>query len=447
VTTARTFGLLVRKELDELFASRALLLLFVISSILTGHAFIDALQFYAEASGSGGGPSALAQSLSPLDGIVVPVFGALDLTATLVFPFVVIRLFAAERETGELLLSLQMRGGGWLAGAAKAVALYVAWVVSLVPAGIALSLWSMHGGHLAGGETAVVVAGYLVRGGLTIGVGAAACGVTASASTAAIVALTFTLGTWMLDYAAAAKGGVMAVLATYTPEAALRTFERGELRVATVAILCTLAALGIVLWAIAMQTGRSRAWRWRVAAGAIAGATVVCAASTAIRASRDVSEDRRNSFAPADERALSGITGLLRVTVFLSAEDPRLTDLERGVLFKLRRTVPHVSVQYAATSRSGLFEAAGSHYGEIRYELNGRTAVTRSVAEPVVLETLYELLRVSPPVAEPSAYPGYPARITSAIAPWLFFALIPLVVMLVWWRLRARVVDFPTVLT
>lgn len=439
--------LCVRKELQVLAESRSLWLMIVVSSVLVGHAFIDALQFYAEASGSGGGPSALAQSLSPLDGIVVPVFGAYDLIATLVFPFVVIRLFAVERETEELSLSLQLPVPFWILVMTKAIALYLAWLVSLIPAGIALAIWSGHGGHLHAGETLMVLSGYLLRGALTIGIGAAACSLTTSASSAAIIALTITLGTWMLDYAAAAKGGVVAVLSTYTPETALRIFERGELRLSAVLILKTLVVLGLTLWGIAAQMGRSRVWRLRAAAGTVAATIALCALFATLPQSWDMSEDRRNSFSNADERVLRGVASPLTVTVHLAAEDPRLTDLEHGVLFKLRRTIPRVDVRYAARSRSGLFEAAGSSYGEIWLEMDGRRVVTRSVAEPVVLEAVYELMRATPPASSASVYPGYPARIQSAIAPWLFFALIPLVIVFLWWRVHVRTVDFPTVLS
>ena len=67
---------------------------------LVGHSFITAVDTYAEASGAGGGPAALAQGLSPLDGILVPTFGAYDLAVTLLFPFIAIRLISADKEIG-----------------------------------------------------------------------------------------------------------------------------------------------------------------------------------------------------------------------------------------------------------------------------------------------------------------------------------------------------------
>jgi hypothetical protein len=411
----------------------------VVSSILVGHAYLDALRFYAEASGSGGGPAALAQSLSPLDGIVVPVFGPFDLVATLVFPFVVIRLFAIERETGELAISLQSRFPFSSATLAKVAALYLMWIVALLPGCVALLHWKMSGGHLAAPETFVVIAGHLVRGFLTIGIGAVSCAVTASSSSAAIIALTITLGTWMLDYLAAAQGGIVSVISRYTPEAALRVFERGELDIGIATIVKIIALLFVVLWAIASQVGRSRRWRTQAAAILVVIAGLLSYAARHLHADRDLSEDRRNSFSRSEERVLARLQQPLRVTIFLAAEDPRLVDFERGVLYKLRRTVPHLEVQYAARSRSGLFESGNPNYGEIHFTSGGRAMVTRSVAEPVVLESLNELLQVKPAPDEERTYSGYPARIDPTLVPWLFFLVIPVAIVLVWrWQYSRR---------
>ena len=76
------FRQLVAKEWRELLASRSYWLLLLMIGPLVGQAFITAVKLYAEASGSGVGPAALPQALTPLDGILVPTFGAYDLAAT-----------------------------------------------------------------------------------------------------------------------------------------------------------------------------------------------------------------------------------------------------------------------------------------------------------------------------------------------------------------------------
>ena len=432
-----TWRWLIDKELRELAASRAYWLLLLVIGALVGHAFMNSVEIYAEASGAGGGPAALSQGLSPLEGIVVPTFGAYDLAATLLFPFVVIRLVAGDKETGALSLMLQAPSRFASSIAAKGIALIAAWLIAGAAGAIALLLWRSMGGHLYGPETWTVILGHVLRGLLTIGVAAAAGALAASAASAAIIALTVTLGTWALDYVAAARGGAIEEIARYTPSAALRVFEHGELRASTVLVLCALAMGGLGIAAAWMQQGKALSRRLT---GALAVVLVVAVASilfAKVRASSDVSEDRRNSFPLADEAALRAIDQPLNVTVYLAAEDPRLTDLERGVLAKLRRVMKHVTVVYAAKGRSGLFEKPDEHYGEVYYELGGHRGMTRSATQEIVLETIYEVAGRPPPapIAE-EPYRGFPLRVEATSAPWVFFVAWPLVVIVVWWSVR-----------
>ena len=104
-----SFPRLLAKEFRELLASRAFWLLLLFVGFLVGHGFTTAVALYAEMSGSGG-PAALPQGLTPLDGVIVPTWGAYDLAATLLFPFVAIRMVSSEKESGALKLLLQLPG-------------------------------------------------------------------------------------------------------------------------------------------------------------------------------------------------------------------------------------------------------------------------------------------------------------------------------------------------
>src|SRR5437879_4986364 len=55
----------------------------------------------------------------------------------------------------------------------------------------------------------------------------------------------------------------------------------------------------------------------------------------------DVSENQRNSFNPADMRELRQMAKELKVNVNLAANDSRLADLDRNILSKLPRAIPH----------------------------------------------------------------------------------------------------------
>ena len=428
---------LLAKEWRELLASRSFWLLLLMIGPLVGHAFVTAVTLYSEASGIGGGPAALAQGLTPLDGIVSPTFGAYDLAATFLFPFVAIRMIAAEKQNGGLKLLLQLPGTVAEKISAKALILLAAWCVTLLPGLISVALWRFYGGHLHGPETANVLFGHLLRTMLSAAVAVAAAAMLENASSAAIVTLGFTVGTWALEYVASFRGGFLQQLAAYTPSSALRNFEQGLLRLNTTIVMMAIIVAGFVLAALWLPTGRT--WRFRLVSTGVVMfilAGIVYGANT-IRASWDVSENRRNSFSYADEAALKQINQPLKITVVLAPEDPRLADFERDILRKLKRTLPKIQVVYGAASVSGLFEKSEDHYGEIWYEMNGQKIMERSAIEQVVLETIYKLARVSPPVKSDEApFPGYPLAVRPQAAAWIFYAAWPFVIVLAWWLIR-----------
>ena len=425
------------KDRRELAASRAWLVLLVLLGPLVGHAFTTAVDSYAEASGASGGPAALAQGLSPLDGIVVPTFGAYAIAATLLFPFVAIRLVSAEKQTGSLKLLLQSRTSlGTMLGV-KLLVVVGAWLLAWLPGLAALALWRAYGGHLAGGEVAAVLLGHFLRAILTCAVAIAAAALTDNAATAAVVTLAVTLGSWALDFIAQVRGGAALALDAYTPESALRVFETGEIRVAIVLVTLALSAAAMAIAIVWLHPGRT--WRARtIGTGSVIAVAALAAWLAAHgRASWDASEDRRNSFTPADERVLAAIRAPLRITVYLAPEDPRLADLERGVLRKLRRTMRDVGVRYAARGGTGLFVRSGEHYGEVWYALGDHSAMSRSTTEPIVLETIYAIAGITPPTPEPApAYPGYPLAARPRGAGWLLYLVWPVVVIFLWWLSR-----------
>ncbi|HJR08718.1 MAG TPA: hypothetical protein VJ842_15770 [Pyrinomonadaceae bacterium] len=438
---SREFLQLLSKEWRELLASRAFWLLLLMTGPLVGHSFITALGLYAEASGIGGGVAALPQALTPLDGILAPTFGAYDLVATFLLPFVAIRMLSQEKEAGGLKLLLQLPGGLGAKITIKALVLVGGWLVAWLPGLVAVLLWKTYGGHLYAPETLNLLVGHLLRAVLSGGIAFAAAALSESAASAAIVTLGFTVGTWALDFIAAGRGGLLQQLANYTPTAALRFFEQGLLRLNTVAVMLLAGVAGFVVAAIWMHTGRSLRARALVTACMFVVLAFVMLGAGALRASWDFSENRRNSFPHADEMLLQRIQQPLGVTVFLSAEDPRLTDLEQNVLKKLRRVLPRVDVDYAATSRTGLFENAEDHYGEIWYEMAGQKVLERSTIEPVVLETIYKLAGVAPPTPQEqhtaeNDFPGYPLAARPRWASWIFYGLWPLATLVAWWLTR-----------
>lgn len=430
------FRELFLKEWRELFASRAYWLLLLMIGPLVGQAFISAVRLYAEASGNGIGPAALPQGLTPLDGILVPTFGAYDLAATFFLPFVAIRLIGSEKQSGALKLLLQLPGSLSTKVTVKGIVLMSGWVLTLIPGLIAIALWKSYGGHLYAPETLIVFLGHFLRSMLSVGIAVAAASLTESSASAAIVTLGFTVGSWALDFVASGRGGRLQQLANYTPTAALRFFEQGLLRLSTTLVMILIVVTSFVLAVIWLHIGQP--FRRRLlATGALVVVMMVAAAGVAnVRASWDLSENRRNSFSRADEAALQKIKEPLHISVNLAPEDPRLTDLEQNVLKKLRRNLGDVRVDYAAASQTGLFEGADDHYGEIWYEMRGQKVMDRSTIEQVVLEHVYQLAGVVAPASEEDDFPGYPLAPRARGAAWMFYGLWPALTILSWWLTR-----------
>ncbi len=161
------------------------------------------------------------------------------------------------------------------------------------------------------------------------------------------------------------------------------------------------------------------------------------AAAAQIRAAFDVTEDRRNSFAAADQRALPQLKEPLVITVHLTAEDPRYVDLRRNVLSKLERTLPDVTIRLAGEQQRIIGRTGDESYGEVEYVYAGRSAMTRSTSPREILPILYELAGVSRPApVAGDDYPGYPLEANGEPALIWFFGALPLLIVLAWWWSR-----------
>jgi len=217
---------------------------------LIGYGFFQAISLYGEASVAGLQSPVLASSLSPFDGVLVPTLGAFYVAVTLLFPFVAIRVLGQEKESGALRLLIQLPYRSTTLIAAKLLAVLAAWVLSSVPALSAVAIWRMLGGHLSAPETLNLLLGHLFYGLLVGTIALFAASVSESAATAAIIALAFTIGSWVLDFTMAGHPGILDWIARLSLTQVLRTFEQGLLSLGLVlgigATLCGFAALATV---------------------------------------------------------------------------------------------------------------------------------------------------------------------------------------------------------
>jgi hypothetical protein len=428
---------LFAKELREIVSGRALWTLLLLACPLVGYSFFQSISLYGDASAAAVNSPVLATGLSPLDGILVPTFGAFYVAVTLLFPFVAIRTLGEEKQSGALRLLVQLPYRPVTLVFVKLAAILFAWLMCAVPILSSVFAWWIAGGHLFAAETMTLVLGHLLYGLLIGAVALFAASMTESSATAAIVTLAFTIGSWVIDFTIAGRPGWLEWVADLSLTQVIRTFEQGllslRLIVGVAAAICAFAALAAV-WLPPGVAVRQKLVRSAVCAGAAAVALVLV---TQIRASIDVTEDRRNSFALADTQQLARLSEPLAITVHLVAEDPRYIDLQRNVLSKLERVMPHVSIRLATARQSFASSAGDESYGEVEYRYGARSDASRSTNPREILPLIYGLADVPVPAQTPSdEFPGYPLVMDGAFALLWFLAILPALIMLVWWRSR-----------
>src|SRR4029450_3087334 len=304
-----------------------------------------------------------------LDGVLVPTFGALYVAVTLLFPFVAIRSLGREKETGALRLLVQLPYRAPTLIAAKMTAIFAGLLAALVPAASALAIWGALGGHLQVPETANLIGGHLLYGLLVGAIALFPAAISESAATAAIITLAFSIGSWVLDFALAGQPGVLGWISRLSLTQTLRGFEQGLLSAGLV--LGIVAAIGgfAALAAVWLHPGVPVSTKVIRSVACVAIAAAVIALSTQVPLSVDVTEDRRNSFPAADQRALADLREPLIITIHLAPEDPRYVDLRRNVLAKLERAMPRVTVRLATGSQSVVGSASDEAYGEIESQI------------------------------------------------------------------------------
>ncbi len=425
---------LVGFEWRRLLAGRAYWAMLLVLAPLAGYGFVEAMRLFGEASRTALQFPELARGMTPLDGILVPTFGAFYLGTTLLFPFVAIRAIGQDRESGAVKLALQWPVSVAALTLLKLAAVGAAWFMSLAVPLSALAVWHLAGGHVAFPETANLVLGHALYALAVAGVAFFAAALTVSSATAAIVTLAVTLGFWVLDFAAATGPEWLKALGAISPTQALKAFEHGLFPVGPA---LGLAILGLGLCMLAMlilPLGLTR--RARLLRGAVGAAMVLAAllATSVVHRSVDVSENGRNSFNPADEAALARMDRGLTITLFLAPEDSRAREYAANVLAKLKRLVPGLRVRWAETGNSGPFGAAqDDRYGVIAYDYADRHTESRSNSPREILPLLHELAGVTVTPVELKPYHGYPLVADAGPAELWFYLLLPALILLAGW--------------
>ena len=417
---------LFEKEWRELLSARAFWVMLVLTGPLVGVSFISAVETYGELSRAGGTGNGVGEAFSPLIGIWSPTFSAFEIVAAFLLPFVAIRLATADRQSGALKIEMQhSRVGPVERILVKSLVLFAGWGIASLAGVVAMILWSLYGGYAYGPELLAIALGHFLNAGLTIALAVCASSFVEHPSTAAILTLGFTVGTWVVSFVAAVHGGVWDRIASYTPPVMVASFQHGLVDGGTVLVALLLIVAGLAIAAVWLRIGTPARQRLVESFAVIGVAAVGLGAASLTTRSWDASENRYNSFSIADEETLERIREPLHIEIHLAPEDPRRQDLERHALSKLRRVMSRFTVQYVSSTSTGLFEQADEHYGEIRFELDGKRAVSRTFTAEGVLENIFALAQLTPPPEGAEIFRGHPLAAHPRGAGAIFYVLWP----------------------
>ncbi len=430
------FSWLVAKEWRELVASRAWWILLALIGPLVGVSFIGAVRTYAEISAGAGAGCGIV--CDPLIGIWGPTFGTYELAAVFFLPFVAIRVASGDRQSGALKLELQRPMSMLARVGAKTIVILAGWVITYAAALVAIVLWRSYGGSVALPEILVVALGHTLNAALTIAFALAIASMTEHPSTAAIVALALTIGTWIVDFEAAVHGGWWERVSSFTPAAMVAGFQHALLQVNTTAIGLVLTLMGMAVAGVWLHLGVPVGRRVLQSVGVVAAALMVAFGCASIPGYWDASETRQNSFPEPAEEALARLTAPLTIEVHLAAEDARRLELERVALAKLRRTMPDAKVVYVSRTSTGLYEQQDPGYGEIWYDLGGKRAMSRAITEEGVLETILGLAGVAEADENEGPALGHPLVARPAGAAIAFYGVWPAAIAGAYWFVSRR---------
>ena len=399
----------------------------IIVSLLVGYSFIQAVDLFSQASRTALTFPEMASGMNPLEGIFVPTFGAYYLSQTLLLPFVAIRLIGLDKQSGALKLLLQLPLSPLALCGLKLLAMGIIWLVSLLPAALALISWHYLGGHIYPPEIITLLAGHGLYSLVVVCIAMFAAAISDSLPTAAMFCLSITLGSWVLDFAASGQSGLLGAIGSLSLTNMLRQFENGLLSMSYVISFMSIALLFFLLTAIWLQPGQRLLPKSGKSLVVLLVLVAIASATHSTTPYMDVTENRRHSLNPADNRALQKLDKALTITIHLAPQDSRLLDLKKDLLTKLDRSVAIMHIQYAQPQSTGLFSASeDDKYGLIEYKYNGQHDESYSNSQNEILPIIYHLagLQVTPdPVP---VYRGHPLVADADGSRWWFYIVLPL---------------------
>ena len=379
------FALLLKKEIRDIFSSKAALLFLFLQCFLAGYSFCSAVSLYSNASVAAVNNPLYATGFEPVPGVFVPTWGGLYLLYSLLLPFVVIPTVVMERARNTLVILLQVPFRLSEILLAKVAAGFLFLVFSLLLMLPAIYIWHMLGGHVPLGELLLLNAGYLLYGLFVIGVSVFAGTLFNNVAGASILSIVLITVSWIIEFGKDMNVSPMMLgLAGWTTTAMLKSFEHGVLSLSAVLYFVILS----VVFVLASRSFFDVEFniRWIVSSVVLLAAGLGLIGYTSFNV--DVTESHRNSFQPAIVQALKKMPPL-EIDVYLRRTDSRFRDYEASFLKKLFLVKRDIRLKFI---RGRSLE---KNYGLFVYRVNGKSASTYSNSEEEIFPLLFKLAGIN----------------------------------------------------
>ncbi len=422
----KKFYYLIKKEIRDLFFSRASFIFLIIYSFILGYGFYSAVDIYSKASVAAINNPLYSSGFEPSQGIFVPALGSLFLIFSLFFPFLIIPLIIFEKEQNTITLLLQIPFSFNEIVISKLIASILFLFLLLLMILPAIVIWYYLGGHIPSNEIILLFLGYFLYGLFVVTVSLFSGSLFKTIGSASIFAIFIIMISWLIDFGKEMNVAPFAIfLSNYTVTKMLSYFEKGIFSLSAIIYFLTICLFFILLTLSLIQIKLNFKLLSTAVVIIFLGAFSIFETSFNF----DITESHRNSFSNAIVANLRKVP-LIEIDIYLRKNDSRYKDYENSFLQKLLLVKRDVKVVFMKDKE------LEENYGKFVYKINGRKAFTYSNSEEEIFPIIFKLanIKTSKP-SNISNFPGYPLVVPKSrelIINYTYYILIPIIFTLIY---------------
>ena len=416
---------LLKKEIKDLFFSKASLLFGLILSYLTGYSFYSAVILYSQASKSAINNPLYASGFEPVAGIFRPSMGGIFILLSLMLPFLIIPQISNEKENNTIIFLLQIPFKLKEIFLIKftAALIYLVLIFSFILP--SLFLWLNFSGKLPLYEFLILITGYFLYGIWVISISFLSASIFKNSSSASIFSLFLITLSWFMDFGNDMNIAPFIVkISKYSVTATLETFENGIFSLSALIYFFILISLSLYLSFVFLKIKP----KFNDLIFAVLILTTGTIFLNAFKYNKDLTQSHRNSF-PENINASIRKLPPLKIKIFLRKTDSRYKDYEESFLNKLKLIKNDVEIVFANEKE------LQKNYGIFEYEINNKVKKTYSNSEEEIFPIIFKLSGITPDKENHfDTFKGYPLIVKEDkinLIKTVYYIIIPLVLIII----------------